>query len=126
MAFHPLPDWRMAGDMLALIAGRVLEPKDWAEREARLAEKFAADFKGSAVEVDGGVAAVTFDDRTAVIVSHPLEETESNVGRRLALATADIEGRGYGSSAGRPIVPFTSFDFVRRPGWIYSELFQPR
>jgi ATP-dependent helicase YprA (DUF1998 family) len=122
MAFHPLLDWRMAVGLLTLLMTGAFTPAGDQIRERRLAEEFARNFGGSALQLDGGAYAVTFNDR-ALIVAHPFEATGQDMGRRMAEATAALETLGYGRAAHRPIIIQTSFDLLRRPGWVYAELY---
>jgi ATP-dependent helicase YprA (DUF1998 family) len=122
MAFHPLLDWRLASDMLSLLSAASLDLRSWEPTEHRLALGFAADFGGKLAQLDGGAWGVTFNDR-ALIVVHPLEDSRQNIGRRLAQAKSDLEAAGYGDTRGKAISEFTSFDLLRRPGWVYAELF---
>jgi hypothetical protein len=121
MAFHPLLDWRLAGDMLSLLTNGTADLRVWEPIEAKLALGFANDFGGDAMQLDGGAWGVKFSNK-ALIVSHPLEDPKQN--RRLVQAKDDLEAGGYGDSWEKPIVPYTSFDLLRRPGWVYSELFK--
>lgn len=123
MAFHPLLDWRLAGDMLSLLIDGVINLQAWEALEAKLATGFARDFGGESIQLDGGAWGVKFGDR-ALVAIHPLEDFKQNVGRRLAQARADLEAAGYGDSREKPIAEFTTFDLLRRPGWVYSELFK--
>jgi ATP-dependent helicase YprA (DUF1998 family) len=123
MAYHPLLDWRLARDMLDLLLGRPLDTARWSSAEAQLADGFAADFGGQAVELDGGLAAVQFDDRL-LIVCHPLESVHpAFVPERLAQGIADAEDRGYGGDTAKPIRVIDSFELLRRPGGVLATLF---
>jgi hypothetical protein len=94
---------------------------DWMALERRLAEQLARDFAGSYLNLEDGASAVAFAEQL-MIVSHPLENQADSLPRRLALAQADAEDRGFGELEGRPIVFRDSFDLIRRPGWIAAQL----
>jgi Lhr-like helicase len=122
MAFHPILDWRLAIDLLKLLLHGSFSLSDGQQRERALAEEFAKDFRGKLRGLDGGAAGVVFDDR-ALILTHPFEEVGPGAGRRLATATADLEIAGYGRAMRKPIVEQSSFDVLRRPGWVFAELY---
>src|SRR5262249_25132524 len=120
--YHPLLDWRLGRDMLNLLEGAAIDIDDWIALEHRLAKQLATDFGGSYLaDLDGGASAVAFAEQL-MIVSHPLENQDNSLPRRLALAQADAEDRGFGELEGRPIVFRDSFDLIRRPGWIAAQL----
>ena len=121
MAYHPLLDWRLAEDICGLLAGEDLDLQRAAPRERELAQAFAANFDGDPVELEGGVSAVRLD-RTLLIVTHPLESHDIELGsatERLALAVADAEDQGFGT-VGTGIVLEDSFTLLRTPGSIAS------
>ena len=122
MAFHPLLDWRLASDMLALLRDGSVDLLGWQPVERKLSTAFAADFGGRLIQLAGSAWAVAFDER-ALMVSHPLEDTGQQSGARLAQGRAGLEAAGYGERLGKPVAVFTSFDLLRRPGWVYAELF---
>lgn len=116
MAFHPLLDWRLAGDMLALLLGTDIELGAWSGTERAVARDFGAAFDGSATVLANGVSAV-FGDHWTLVVTHPLEETnDATLGPRLAIAKAELEGMGRGLGDGYRLQFTTSFDLLRRPG----------
>jgi ATP-dependent helicase YprA (DUF1998 family) len=120
MAYHPLLDWRLADDLLGLIAGTGLDIERAAVRERTLAEGFAEDFGGEAVALDGGVSAVKLAGRL-IVITHPLEshQVEQAATERLAEAIADAEDRGFGA-LGSGILLEDTFTMLRTPGRIAS------
>ncbi|MGH9052458.1 MAG: DUF1998 domain-containing protein, partial [Acidimicrobiia bacterium] len=117
MAYHPLLDWKLGRDMLALIEGATIDLSVWAREEEDLSHRFAEDFAGSPMALDS-VQGVDLDDRV-LLLTHPLEDQRPEyLSPRLANAMAAAEDLGFGDLAGRPIVFAHSFDLLRRPGWV--------
>jgi hypothetical protein len=122
MAFHPLLDWRVARDMLDLLDGRPLDLQREAALEQRRAEEFAGSFDGKVTRLAGDVHGVDLDDRF-LLVANPLEDaSEEGAAGRMALAIADVEDRGFSRSGPRPYRVASSFDLLRRPGWVLFQL----
>jgi len=116
MAFHPLLDWRLAADMLALLHGKDIDYGLWSGIERAVARDFAASFDGEPAVLSNGVSTV-MGDRWTLLVAHPLEETNDlTLGPRLAPAKAELEGSGRGIGDGFRLQFATSFDLLRRPG----------
>jgi ATP-dependent helicase YprA (DUF1998 family) len=94
MRLHPLLDWRLARDMLALLRGGTLDLDLYAEIERRRAEALADETEGSAITLEGGLQGVLAEDQI-VMVTHPLEESNphGDTADRVALALADAESR---------------------------------
>jgi ATP-dependent helicase YprA (DUF1998 family) len=116
MSFHPLLDWRLAADMLGVLAGASIDFARWTTIEQAVAADFARAFDGEPVLLDGSVSAVT-GDGWSVLVSHPLEETaDVALGPRLAAAKANLDALGLGLASGGRVEIATSFDLLRRPG----------
>ena len=123
MGFHPLLDWRLAADLFSLMDTGTIDLDAWRPTEAATVRDFAHAFTGSALELANGVHAV--DGGTwAVIACHPLEIADPfGMGPRMAIAQAELEARGFGVAAGRPIQFFSSFDMLRRPGLLAGRLY---
>lgn len=120
MAFHPLLDWRLAGDMVRLLAAEDIDFGAWSTMEAQAAADYAAAFAGEAATLRGGASAVV-GDKFSLVVTHPLEETGDGMGRRLANAVAELEAMGRSEADGISLHFVTSFDLLRRPG-LYGAL----
>ena len=120
MAFHPLLDWRLAGDLLELLVSGTFSLASDSDREQRLANAFAADFGGQVRSLEGGASSVVFSDR-ALLITHPFEDTGAYAGRRVALGRANLEAAGISPDA---IVEGSTFDLLRRPGWVFAELYR--
>lgn len=122
MPYHPLLDWRLARDMLAVAMGREVDLANSEPQEARLAKALANDFGGKFVELDGPCRGVEFD-RCLLIVCHPLEDQRlASLPSRLALAVADAEGLGFGALTSKPLYLQDTFDLLRRPGAVAAKL----
>ena len=116
MSFHPLLDWRLASDMLALAEGGGVKYEAWNRIELACAHDFANAFDGTPTQLDCGVAAVVGEGRV-LVVSHPLEEvTGELLGPRLSQALAELELRGHGLADGDQIRFVSSFELQRRLG----------
>ena len=78
MAYHALLDWRLAGDLFAVLSSQPL-PDRRAEEDEKLAQWCRA-YGGTPIEGLSAAAAVaeghTFG-KIGVIVRHPLEASES-------------------------------------------------
>ena len=120
MAYHPLLDWRLAEDMLALLDNGALDTKRAAIRERMLGESFAANFDGNLVRLDGDVTAVKLGAQL-ILITHPLEshQVERATTERVAVAIADAEDQGFGP-LGSGLVLEDSFTMLRMPGSIAS------
>jgi hypothetical protein len=92
MRLHPLLDWRLARDMLTLLRGGALPLDQYAEIERSRATVLAEEADGEPIELAGECHGMLVKDQVVVIV-HPLEDTESDVTGRVALARADAESR---------------------------------
>jgi hypothetical protein len=122
MPYHPLLDWRLASDMLAVAMGYKVDLAHSENQEARLANAFAHDFGGRFVELDGPCKGVEFD-QCLVIACHPLEDQRfASLPSRLAQAVAAGEGLGFGSITGKQIYLQDTFDLLRRPGAVAAKL----
>lgn len=131
MAYHPLLDWRLASDVLELALERPLDAGRHLDQATRLAEQFAASFPGWSVRGAGEYPAVVDDDgEQAFVVVSALQDTRPDyVSLALADALVELESDGFELLAadqqaeGRPVLTLqTSFDLLRRPGYIESYL----
>jgi hypothetical protein len=122
MAYHPLLDWRLGSDMLDLMQGRPLRLDAWQPIEQRLVESFARNFANVEARRLGNGMAAALMEQAAVICVHPLEERGAAMAERVADAQVDLEILGFGETLGRPIYLIDSFEFLRRPGAIYSRM----
>lgn len=122
MPYHPLLDWRLASDMLAVAEGRDVDLANSEHQEARLAKALAGDFGGKFVELEGPCKGVEFD-QCLVIACHPLEDQRfASLPTRLALAVAGGEGLGFGALTGKQIFLQDTFDLLRRPGAVAAKI----
>ena len=95
MAYHALLDWRLAGDLFAVLSSLPL-PDQRAE-EAKKLEQWCRAYGGTQIEGLPAATAVvegnTFG-KIGVIVRHPLEASETTlIAERLADALAQLEDR---------------------------------
>jgi ATP-dependent helicase YprA (DUF1998 family) len=118
--YHPLLDWRLARDMLALLRGDGLDLSTWAEIERDRAAVLAEEADGLVIELEGGVMGVEAGDQI-VVVSHPLEEVDPAgfTSDRIAAAIADAEGQLSDSARVRV---HDSFTLLRSSGQIVSSM----
>ena len=131
MAYHPLLDWRLAADLAEVALGRDFQPAQRDEESFRLGEEFAEGFGGWSVQWIAGLPAVLDDDGAqAFLVVHPLEPHSVNHrSPRIDRGIRELE-EDYGfpllSEDSQPQPRFltlqTSFDILRRPGFIEAKL----
>jgi len=119
MRLHPLLDWRLARDMLALLRGGTVPISEYAAIEERRATVLAEEADGEAVALAGGAWGMLAEGQI-VVVTHPLEEAESDVTGRLALARADAESRVPDPSR---VSCVDSYRLLRSSGPIVSRIF---
>jgi Lhr-like helicase len=123
MAYHALLDWRLARDMVQILESGSFDLAAHVGDAERLASHFSQTFGGHLGHLGNAVPAVFFDDRVLVI-AHPLEDRSiDSMSSRLARAVAEAENQGFGDSLARPIVVEDTFSLLRRPGWVYGELY---
>ncbi|MGW0792809.1 DEAD/DEAH box helicase [Streptomyces sp. NPDC002911] len=83
MAYHSLLDWRLAGDLLAILQGRGAASDQRARRAAGLLRNWASDFPSEDAEfVDdlGGTGpAVLFEERVWVAAKSPFEAADGSL-----------------------------------------------
>ncbi len=122
MAFHPLLDWRLARDMLALLRTRTFDVTQWAQVDKSATAAFADAFGGTVGAYGNGVLGVELGESAGVLlVHHPLEQTDERyMAERLAFAQADIE-----SQAGQRVQFASAFELARRPGHVLARVFEP-
>jgi len=130
---HGLLDWRLAADLARVAFTGNLEPGARDVDGHSAAERFAAAFASDGWKHDEvlGVPAVTSErgDRGFLVV-HPLEDLYRPAwSRRLSDAFADLEDHGHefvaladAASVANPATAITTFDLVRRPGWVAAHL----
>ena len=125
MGYHPMLDWRLARDLFDLMDTGTFDHSRWASIEARLAGDMAEAFGATATLLDGGTSAVLADDWAAV-VHHPLEVTSplDDAGERMCVALRDLEWRGFGVAARKPIIFASSYEIARRPAKIAAQVYE--
>ncbi|MFF7599897.1 DEAD/DEAH box helicase [Streptomyces mirabilis] len=98
MAYHPLLDWRLAADLLAIMQGKKLGVDR--ENARTLLENWAVDTEGAGAVVElGSHPVVIFDETVVVAVKSPFEmvgrnlesERITNVGDEIAQQGWDVE-----------------------------------
>ncbi|MGE0025595.1 MAG: DEAD/DEAH box helicase [Thermoleophilia bacterium] len=121
MAFHGLLDWRLACDLLDLLAtGSVDLLARWSRLRSRALGSFRKGFPGFEMDERAG-RQVLVSDAAAIVPVHPLEETSpASLGGELAGVVAELEGDGFALGGERPVVLATDFDLMRRPGHVYT------
>ena len=137
MAFHGILDWRLACDLLDLLAdGDVDVTKRWSALRERAVNAFADGFKHEffADHQHGRPVLIGTDHDHAIVPVHPLEMPPDHLNEDLAEVVLDLEDDGFvvpdpystggsGQPKGQGRISFaTDFDLVRRPGWVYGNL----
>ncbi|MFG1768318.1 DEAD/DEAH box helicase [Nocardia salmonicida] len=136
-AYHPLLDWRLATQMVALLDG---EAPDFAAEEVyafERAEQFARSFSHWKADSSYGLPVlkdIEHDD-LAVLITHPLESWTGHArSKRVARALTALEAEGFevfesfenpvtdSEPPQRAVVAVDTFELLRRPGWIESRL----
>lgn len=125
MAYHGLLDWRLASDLLSLLREQSFDPERlWEDFGVEVVRDFAEQFDGFRFSDMGGAPAAVHDVR-CVIGMHPFEETDpSRMSERVAEAVIEASSRGYEEAGDRPLAPADYFDLLRRPGHVYSCLWE--
>lgn len=116
-SYHPLLDWRLAVDMLDILTRGDVDLEPARTLGGKLTRAFAADFKGRPSVVEGVPVVLIDDDRGDVVVAHPLERAETADATAASAARAELAAR----RGDTPSV-VTTYDFVRRPGRVWSSL----
>lgn len=129
MPYHPLLDWRLAVDLAGFGLGRGFDPATTVAHAHDLTRQYAQGFPGWTHESVAGVPSLLGDDdEIAVLVAHPLEDVRADhLSLRLGEARVEMEDRGFtlasaDSTADRPLVIIDTFDLLRRPGHVDTEL----
>lgn len=123
MGYHPLLDWRLATDLFSLMASGTLDLGPWRKVERATAQDFSTSFAGIVIDLPEGAIGVDGGEWGAV-VAHPFEVTETyGIGLRMARAQATMEARGFGGSSSRPLHFVSSFDLLRRPGFVAGRIY---
>jgi hypothetical protein len=121
MPYHPLLDWRLARDLLAILGGFDIDAAQRHHQELALSQWFGAQFGGNARELQGDACAIEFDD-VSIILTHALESASlDHLSARLADAVVEQEDRGFSATRGRRLILMDSFNLLRRPGWVWGQ-----
>lgn len=125
MAFHGLLDWRLAADLLTLLRGEeFLAGRLWDGLGRKVVDDFASEFDGFEFADMGGVPAAVHPARCLIGV-HPLEERFlAYASERVAEAAVAASDEGYGEDGDRQARFADYFDLLRRPGEVYSRLWE--
>jgi hypothetical protein len=106
--WHSLLDWRLAGDMLGLLLGRPLTPRNTEDRDRKVLAAFAKDFSLS--PVDDHLPAVRTPRGRMLGLLHPLEDEVS------ASRAATFHARHPGAMV------TSAFHLIRQPGVVAGRL----
>jgi Helicase conserved C-terminal domain len=122
-SLHPLLDWRLARDLLRLIALGEAPNNEWRTRSEQLARGFVDTFAGWTSSKHFGYEALIHSvDKTAILLHHPLEEVRSERANEEILDAIDVMGaHGFVPAIegqGRGLHLVSLFDLDRRPGWV--------
>ena len=112
--WHALLDWRLGSDLLDLLQGQSLDLTRHNVRDRRAATAVGADFDFEVREVGGVQVLSTKQKRIALL--HPLENPQGR--RAVALVARCDEELGSGPN----LVYGTTFNLIRRPGLVASQL----
>jgi hypothetical protein len=123
LIFHPLLDWRLGADLLALLRGEKLDFGRWWSAEQAAAKAFSEDFGGMAIQLGSGKTHAIQTTDGIVVVRHPLETPLTASGARLTerMDEALVEAEDLVNDP-RLISAVSLFDLERRPGWTASQL----
>lgn len=116
-SYHPLLDWRLAVDVLDILTKGHLDLEPARALGGKLTRAFAKDFRGEPLVIAGLPAVLSNDDRADFVVAHPLERAEAADTTAVSAACAELAAR----RGDTPSV-VTTYDFVRRPGKVWSSL----
>ncbi|OPG04676.1 hypothetical protein B1R27_24305 [Streptomyces sp. GKU 895] len=101
MAYHSLLDWRLAGDLLAILQGRYSTSDQSARQAAGLLRNWASDFSSEDVEfvddLGGAGPAVLYEEQFWVTAKSPFEAADGSLQSariRAVRAAAASDGRG--------------------------------
>ncbi|MFE3857993.1 DEAD/DEAH box helicase [Streptomyces griseorubiginosus] len=112
MAYHSLLDWRLAGDLLAILQGRYSASGHGARQSAALLRNWASDFSSEDAEfVDdlGGTGpAVLFEERFWVAAKSPFEAADGSL---QSARIGAVRGAAVSDGRGIPDVVFVD-DFL--------------
>ena len=121
-AYHPLLDWRLAVDLLTVGFGGDIALSQSDALADSLVQNFCENFDWQPGQIAGvPFAKANYDGGPAMLVAHPLERRRGLLAPRLEAATREI-GRSGGQRASRKLKLQTTYDLVRRPGVVWSEL----
>ena len=125
MAYHGLLDWRLAADMLTLLRGDGFSPgRLWEDLGLAMTQDFARQFDQFEFGQMGDVPAALHPIR-CLAAFHPLEDLRfDRAGGPVARAVAAASQAGYGAEGERQLRLVDYFDLLRRPGEVYSRLWQ--
>jgi hypothetical protein len=125
MAYHGLLDWRLAADMLTLLRGREFLPERlWGELGLAMTRDFARQFDQFEFSEIGDVPAAQHPVR-CLTAFHPFEDLRfDRSDGPVARAVAAAAEAGYGEEGEKQLRLTDYFDLLRRPGEVYSRLWQ--
>ena len=106
-AYHPILDWRLAADVLDILARDALTSDRWQTRIDSVVDAVASDFDWHVLA--RGARPVIQTQRGPIVVVHPL----SNVDQHLECGLETEHGQA---------LPVDSFNFDRRPGEVFRRL----
>jgi hypothetical protein len=125
MAYHGLLDWRLAADMLTLLrGGEFLPERLWGELGLAMTRDFARQFDQFEFSEVGDVPAAQHPVR-CLTAFHPFEDLRfDRSDGPVARAVAAAAEAGYGEEGEKQLRLTDYFDLLRRPGEVYSRLWQ--
>lgn len=124
MSYHALLDWRLAGDLFALLEGKQLSVNF--DYECRVLQKWAEGQGGEVVhDLRAPVAAAIYDSnimggRFGALVRHPLEGAEEGSGGVMSPRIADALSELGEKTGSIPIVVVDSFVLDRNPASVLA------
>ena len=123
---HSLLDWRLALDLLEVLAEQRPPRADWMVSGQALADSFCQTFDGWELLGDfERPVCVNREFRTAILVHHPFEDMRTNWASETVLDLYD-ELASLGFPLAQPdramgSHPVSYFDLDRRPGWVEAQ-----
>ncbi|MFJ2303487.1 DEAD/DEAH box helicase [Streptomyces sp. NPDC087787] len=113
MAYHSLLDWRLAGDLLAILKGREAVGNQRAHRVAGLLRNWASDFPPEDAQfvddLGGAGPAVLFEERVWLAAKSPFEAADQSLPPSCRIST--VRGAAAADSRGVADVVFVD-DFL--------------
>jgi ATP-dependent helicase YprA (DUF1998 family) len=116
MAYHGLLDWRLGVDLLGLLGHEPWQPElRWSALADRVAARFADELGFELTSVEGH--RVLRDGDVSLLLVHSFEDQEDQyLSETIAEVKLDLAVDG-------PVFMTDAFNLLRRPAWVYGEVY---